>query len=93
LNGFAQSWANWMAQNQSLTHQDLGGVLAGTSFNAVAENILSGPGGMTAGQMEAAWMASPGHRANIMNGTYSAAGVGMAYSSDGRVWVAVEFGG
>ena len=93
LNGYAQSWANWMAQNQSLTHQDLGGVLGGTSFNAVAENILSGPGGMTVAQMEAAWMASPGHRANIMNGAYSAAGVGIAYSSDGRVWVAVEFGG
>ena len=93
LNGFAQSWANWMAQNQSLTHQDLGVLLGGTSFNAVAENILSGPSGMSVAQMEAAWMASPGHRVNIMNGAYSAAGVGMAYSSDGRVWVAVEFGG
>ena len=38
-------------------------------------------------------MASPAHRENILNGTYSAAGVGIAYSSDGRVWVAVEFGG
>jgi len=93
LNAFAQSWANWMAQNQSLTHQDLGVLLGGTSFNAVAENILSGPSGMSVAQMEAAWMASPGHRVNIMNGAYSAAGVGMAYSSDGRVWVAVEFGG
>jgi uncharacterized protein YkwD len=93
LNGYAQSWANWMAANQSLTHQDLGAVLAGTSFNNVAENILSGPGGMSSGQMEAAWMASPGHRENILNGAYTAAGVGIAYSSDGRVWVAVEFGG
>jgi uncharacterized protein YkwD len=93
LNGFAQSWANWMAQNQSLTHQNLSNVLAGTSFNAVAENILDGPSGMTPDQMEVAWMNSPGHRANILNGVYRAAGVGMAYSSDGRVWVAVEFGG
>jgi uncharacterized protein YkwD len=93
LNGFAQSWANWMAANQSLTHQDLGGVLGGTSFNTVAENILSGPGDMSPAQMEAAWMNSPGHRQNIMNGAYAAAGVGIAYSSDGRVWVAVEFGG
>ena len=93
LTGYAQSWAVWMAQNQSLTHQNLGNVLGGTTFNAVAENILEGPGGMTAWQMEAAWMASPGHRENILNGAYSAAGVGMATSSDGRVWVAVEFGG
>jgi uncharacterized protein YkwD len=82
-----------MAQNQSLTHQDLNAVLAGTSFNAVAENILSGPSGMSAGEMEAAWMASAPHRQNIMNGAYAAAGVGMAYGGDGQVWVAVEFGG
>ena len=93
LNGFAQSWANWMAQNQSLSHQDLGAVLGGTAFNTVAENILTGPGSMSAGQMEGAWMASSGHRENILNGAYSAAGVGIAYSSDGQVWVAVEFGG
>ena len=93
LNGYAQSWANWMAQNQSLTHQDLGAVLGGTSFNTVAENILTGPGGMSTGQMEAAWMASAGHRDNILNGAYVAAGVGIAYSGDGQVWVAVEFGG
>jgi uncharacterized protein YkwD len=93
LNGFAQSWANWMAAHQSLSHQDLGAVLAGTSFSSVAENILAGPGGMSSGDMEAAWMASPGHRENIMNGAYTAAGVGVAYSGDGQVWVAVEFGG
>ncbi len=93
LDGFAQSWANWMAQHQSLTHQDLGGVLAGTSFSTVAENILNGSGGMSAGEMEATWMASPGHRQNILNGAYRAAGVGVASSSDGQVWVAVEFGG
>lgn len=93
LAGYAQSWANWMAQNQSLTHQDLNDVLAGTSFSTVAENILDGPGGMSVGQMEAAWIASPPHRQNILNGAYTAAGVGIAHSADGRVWVAVEFGG
>jgi uncharacterized protein YkwD len=82
-----------MAQNQSLTHQDLNAVLSGTSFGTVGENILDGPSGMSVGSMEAAWMASPAHRQNIMNGGYSAAGVGIAYSSDGRVWVAVDFGG
>jgi uncharacterized protein YkwD len=93
LTGYAQSWANWMAENSSLTHQSMGNILAGTTFNAVAENILDGPAGMTSWQMEGAWMASPTHRENILNGTYTAAGVGMATSSDGRIWVAVEFGG
>jgi uncharacterized protein YkwD len=93
LAGYAQSWAEWMAQHQSLTHQDLGNVLAGTSFSTVAENILSGPGNMSAAQMEAAWMASPPHRQNILDERYTAAGVGIAFSADGRVWVAVDFGG
>jgi uncharacterized protein YkwD len=93
LAGYAQAWANWMAQQQSLTHQDLNAVLAGTTFGTLGENILSGSGGMSVADMEGAWMASPGHRQNILNGAYSAAGVGIAYSSDGRVWVAVDFGG
>ena len=29
MGGIAQSWANWMAANQSLSHQDLGSVLGG----------------------------------------------------------------
>jgi uncharacterized protein YkwD len=93
LMNYAQAWANTMAQNASLTHQGLGNILAGTAFSSVGENILVGPGSMSAGQMEVAWMNSPAHRENIMSGAYSAAGVGMAYSSDGQIWVCVDFGG
>jgi uncharacterized protein YkwD len=38
-------------------------------------------------------MNSPEHRANILSGAYTAAGTGSAVSSDGRVWVCVDFGG
>jgi uncharacterized protein YkwD len=93
LQGLAQNWANWMAQNLSLTHQDIGSAIYSTPFYSMAENILDGPAGMSVGEMESAWMQSPGHRENILGGAYSAAGVGIAYSSDGRVWVAVDFGG
>ena len=55
--GFAQDWANWMAQHGSLTHQDLNRILAATTFNTIAENILDGAGGMSPGEMESAWMA------------------------------------
>jgi uncharacterized protein YkwD len=93
LQGLAQNWANWMAQNLSLTHQDIGSAIYSTPFYSMAENILDGPAGMSVGEMESAWMQSPGHRENILGGAYGAAGVGIAYSSDGRVWVAVDFGG
>jgi uncharacterized protein YkwD len=82
-----------MAQNQSLTHQDLQTVLVGTGFSTVGENILEGPGSMTAAQMEVAWMNSPPHRQNILSAAYTAAGVGIATDSAGQIWVAVEFGG
>jgi uncharacterized protein YkwD len=92
LAGYAQSWANWMAANGSLTHQSLGPLL-GLGFGTVGENVLVGPASMSAGAMEAAWMNSAGHRANILNGAFSAAGVGSAIGPDGRIWVAVDFGG
>jgi len=82
-----------MAQNNSLTHQNLTNLLAGLPFNAMAENLLEGPGTMSAAEMESLWIGSPDHRHNILDGAYRAAGVGIAFSADGRVWVAVEFGG
>jgi len=37
-------------------------------------------------------MASSGHRANILRGNFTTAGVGYTYAN-ARIWVAVEFGG
>ena len=93
LGSIAQGWAEWMAANQSLTHQDLQSVIRGTSFATMGENLIVGPAGMDAGTMEATWMASGSHRANILGGAFGAAGVGFATSADGRCWVAVEFAG
>jgi len=93
LAGFAQGWANWMAANNSLTHQNLNNLIGQTGFSTMGENLIVGPLDMTADQMEGAWMNSPGHRANILNGAFSAAGVGVATDSQGQLWVAVDFGG
>ncbi|MEX0948671.1 MAG: CAP domain-containing protein [Acidimicrobiia bacterium] len=93
LSGFAQNWANKMASTQSLVHQNIGGLIGSTGFSTMGENILEGPGNMSPADMESAWMNSPAHRANILNRTFTQVGVGIAYSSDGRVWVCVDFGG
>ena len=93
LGGMAQGWANWMAANNSLVHNNLNNLISQTSFHTMGENILVGPAGMTVDQMEAAWMNSAGHRANILNGAFSMAGVGYAYDDKGQLWVAVDFGG
>ena len=93
LSGFAQNWANQMASMQSLVHQNIGGLIGSTDFSTMGENILVAPGNYSAGEMESAWMNSPSHRANILNGAFTQVGVGIAYGPDGRVWVCVDFGG
>ena len=93
LNELAQTWAVWMAQNHSLTHRDLGAAILGTPYFTMAENILVGPRSLSAAAMESAWMQSPEHRTNLLNGAYSRAGFGVAYDTDGRVWAVVDFGG
>ncbi len=93
LAGVAQSWANWMAQHGSLTHQDMNAILSRTGFATVGENILYGPVDFTAADMESAWMNSPPHRANILDPSFTAAGVGLAVGPDGLLWACVDFGG
>jgi len=65
----------------------------GLGLNTLGENILVGPNGMSSSAMETTWMNSSGHRVNILNGSFTVAGVGVAVSADGRIWVAVDFGG
>jgi uncharacterized protein YkwD len=93
LGGFAQNWANTLAAQQSLAHQNLNVLITQTSFTTMGENLLEGPATLTAADMETAWMNSPEHRANILNHAFTAAGVGIAYDSRGQVWVCVDFGG
>jgi uncharacterized protein YkwD len=93
LSGFAQNWANQMASMQSLVHSNIGGLIGSTPFSIMGENILVGPGSFSPAQMETAWMNSPEHRANILNGRFTQVGVGIAFGPDGRVWVCVDFGG
>ncbi len=52
------------------------------SYQAAAENIAKGQ--TTSYAVVKAWMESPGHRANILNGKYTHIGVG--YVSEGNYW-------
>jgi uncharacterized protein YkwD len=46
---------------------------------------------VTADEMMAMWMGSTGHRANILNATYTHIGVGIARTSTGRVYGTQNF--
>jgi len=96
LANLASNWSHQMGTVDSLYHQNLGALLGVGDFagwRTLGENILVGPGGLTASSMETAWMGSPGHRANILSGAYNVAGAGVFYGADGRVWATVDFGG
>lgn len=53
----------------------------GIKFSSGGENIAMGQ--KTAAEVVAAWMNSPGHRANILNPSYTQIGVGLAKNGQG----------
>ena len=96
LANTAGSWASVEASVNNMYHQNLTNVLNSPDYNGwytLGENLLVGPGTMTPAEMESLWMNSSAHRANILNRSFNAAGVGYVRSADGRIWVVVDFGG
>ena len=96
LANSATSWTQQMASANNLYHQNLSALLGSPTyagFNTLGENILDGPGSMTAAQVQNAWMNSPPHRANITSASFNVVGIGYFRGPDGRIWAAQEFGG
>ena len=85
--GFARSWATTLAARGTLAHQDLGRVLRTCRHTRSGENVAYTSG--TPESMVRMWMASPGHRANILSTAYTHAGVGAVRDSRGR-WFAAQ---
>ena len=83
LNSTAQACAERMASANSMTHSPYPG-----GGHAWGENIAEGFGGAVS--VFNAWMASPGHRANILNVNYTQMGIGHV-SAGG--WWCQQFGG
>lgn len=63
--------------------------LSGTRFWVIGENLGWGTGSLaTPRLMVRAWMRSPGHRANILDGRYREIGIGIAYGAPVRSFAA-----
>lgn len=60
----------------------------GISYRSAGENLAINNSVEAA---ERAFMNSPGHRANILNSSYTEVGVGVTYDSRGSVYVVQEF--
>jgi uncharacterized protein YkwD len=91
LRRAAVQQATLMAQREELFHQDLGAVLQECHLSSAGENVAAGyPNGTSV--VNSGWMHSDGHRANILNPTFTLMGIGARKGHNGRWYVAQVFG-
>ncbi|MDE1154152.1 MAG: CAP domain-containing protein [Acidobacteriaceae bacterium] len=90
----AEAHAEQMLARQSISHQYEGepslterGELAGAKFSVIAENVAMAP---TAVRIHDAWMHSPGHRANLLNGNVDAVAI-RVLESHGELYAVEDF--
>lgn len=88
LNEYAQKHAEWMARKNNLTHSDIS-VLMG-KYHTAGENIAWNQEDEQ--EVTTAWMNSSGHRANIMNRSFTKVGFGIAPAKDGSLYWCTVFG-
>ena len=90
LSKVARTHARVMANDNSLFHQSTGKLTSRvTRWRTLGENV--GMGG-TVSQLHRAFMASPGHRANILSGSFKHVGVGTVEKNN-TLFVTVVFEG
>ena len=75
----ARRHAAWMTNRRNLQHTN----------QPVAENIAMGQN--SSAEVVSDWMSSPGHRANILNASYSRIGVAAYTASNGQVYWCQQF--
>ena len=75
---YAESWGAYLARTGAFYHRSMTPILTGCAATRVAENLARG--NVSADRIVAAWMASPGHRANILDGRLTRIGVGSVYA-------------
>ncbi len=79
LMSTARRHCSWMARSGTLTH----------TTAQVAENIAQGQSNSSHAVQD--WMNSPGHRANMLNGSYTRVGAAAYTGSNGQVFWCVQF--
>ncbi|GAA3341091.1 hypothetical protein GCM10020358_31130 [Amorphoplanes nipponensis] len=96
LSTAAAGHSAWMARTGTFSHTGSGGTTFAARVRAAGytrpagENIAWGYRSAT--ELVAAWMRSPGHRANILNCASRTVGVGVAATADGTPYYTQDFG-
>jgi uncharacterized protein YkwD len=99
LRAAARSWSADLLRSNAFTHGDFPGRMTTFHvFGAAGENLAWGTGSYaSAGSVVAMWLASPGHRANLLRPSYRRIGIGIArgtfQGNPGASIVTADFGG
>jgi glyoxylate utilization-related uncharacterized protein len=88
INTVAQNWSQSMAAQNSMYHNPNYQFQMPQPWMRVGENVGQG---YTSSTIVAAWMASPGHKANIL-GDFTHIGLGYWIDDSGRGWFTQNFG-
>jgi uncharacterized protein YkwD len=91
----ARGWTAVMAREDSMYHNPSVAQQATGDWTLLGENVgwtlkSGAPEGELVERLHAAFMNSPGHRANIM-GDYNLIGVGVSVTPENKMWVTVNF--
>jgi peptidoglycan hydrolase-like protein with peptidoglycan-binding domain len=86
LSAVAYRWSQHMAATGTLAHNP-GLTSQVSNWRWVGENVGYGP---SVSQVHVAFMASAGHKANILDRDYTEVGVGAVWAN-GRLWIAEVF--
>jgi Cysteine-rich secretory protein family len=87
LTAAARSWSDAIEGNGSLSHNPNIQKELPAGWTRWGENVGAGP---SVSSLDAAFMASPEHRANIL-GAFTLVGVGVDVTEAGTIWVTVDF--
>ena len=95
LDAIARAWADRMATDGVLRHNPSFHTQV-SNWSQVAENVAFRRDGsrtpvQLAAQMGDAYLASAGHRANILSPAHTQVGIGMSIAADGSLWSTVVF--
>ncbi|MEY2473330.1 MAG: hypothetical protein QOK28_2659 [Actinomycetota bacterium] len=88
LSSVAQQWAEHMGEAQAISHR--GNLAAGVTIDwkMLGENVGLAP---TVNDMMSAFVNSPVHYENIVNGSFTRIGIGTVRTPDGELYSAHEF--
>lgn len=90
LTAAAEGWAAELVRSQELGHNPNLGDVVPDRFHTWGENVAYSS---TADNIDQMWWESDGHRANILNSSYTSIGIAFVDDGNGRIWAVQVFGG